>query len=72
MDAFASCRQGLFLTIKEPQVLNHLFLMHPTNDWEWRRLMGKLVELHLSIPFTEQELTEGHKAGEMVTVLIFG
>jgi hypothetical protein len=33
--------------------------------------MGKLATLRLSTPFTEEELTRGHKSGDMVTVLIF-
>lgn len=59
------------LTIKQPLVLKHLVLMHSRNEWEWRRLMGKLVELHLSTPFTEEELTAGHRSGHMVSVMVF-
>ncbi|MCJ1456806.1 hypothetical protein MMC28_007171 [Mycoblastus sanguinarius] len=59
------------LTIREPRVLRHMFLMHSTNEGEWRRLMGKRVQLHLSVPITEAELTTGHKSGELVTVLVF-
>jgi len=33
--------------------------------------MGKLVEVHLSVPLTEDELAEGQTSGEMVSVLVF-
>jgi hypothetical protein len=59
------------LTIREPLVLRHMYLMHSTIEGEWRRLMGKRVQLHLSVPVTEAELTAGHKSGELVTVLVF-
>ncbi|KAM0797691.1 heterokaryon incompatibility protein-domain-containing protein [Usnea florida] len=59
------------LTIRKPLVLRHMFLMHSTIEGEWRRLMGKLVQLHLSVPMTETELTVGHKSGELLTVLVF-
>jgi hypothetical protein len=59
------------LTIREPLVLRHMYLMHSTIEGEWRRLMGKRVQLHLSVPMTEAELTAGHKSGELVTVLVF-
>lgn len=59
------------LTIREPLVLRHMFLMHSTVEGEWRRLMGKRVQLHLSVSITEAELTTGHKSGELVTVLVF-
>lgn len=59
------------LTIRKPLVLRHMFLMHSTIEGEWRRLMGKLVQLHLSVPMTETEQTVGHKTGELVTVLVF-
>lgn len=59
------------LTIREPLVLRHMILMHSTIEGEWRRLMGKAVQLHLSVPITEAELWTGHKSGELVTVLVF-
>lgn len=65
-----SCKAWL-LTIHEPLVLRHMYFMHSTIEGEWRRLMGKRVQLHLSMPVTEAELTAGHKSGELVTVLIF-
>ncbi|KAH7399683.1 hypothetical protein BKA66DRAFT_406996 [Pyrenochaeta sp. MPI-SDFR-AT-0127] len=59
------------LTIKKPMVLRHMYLMHTTIEGEWRRLMGKVVSVHLSIPITEAQLVDGHKSGHLVTVLIF-
>ena len=59
------------LTIREPLVLRHLHLMHPRDEGEWRRLMGKMVEIHLSVPMTEHALTAGHGSGELATVLVF-
>jgi hypothetical protein len=43
------------LTIREPLVLCHMYLMHSTIEGEWRRLMGKRVQLHLSMSVTEAE-----------------
>ncbi|KAI0877853.1 hypothetical protein GGS24DRAFT_487544 [Hypoxylon argillaceum] len=68
---FADPAKRWLLVIKKPLVLKHLYLMHTRDGQEWRRLMGKLVELHLSLPLTEEELTVGHKSGDLVTVLIF-
>jgi Heterokaryon incompatibility protein (HET) len=59
------------LTIREPLVLRHMFLMPSNIEGEWKRLMGKRVQLHLSVHITEAELIDGHKSGEMVTVLVF-
>jgi hypothetical protein len=59
------------LTIREPLVLPHMYLMYSTIRGEWRRLLGKQVQLHLSVAITEAELTAGHKSGEFVTVLAF-
>jgi hypothetical protein len=59
------------LTIHEPLVMTHMVLMHSVIDGEWRRLMGKRVQIHLSVRMTESELTAGHKTGELVTVLMF-
>ena len=59
------------LTIHSPLVLRHMVLMHSTIRGEWRRLMGKRVQLHLSTPTTEAELRTGHQSGELVTVLVF-
>ena len=58
------------LTIREPMVLRHMYLMHSVFEGEWRRLVGKLVQVHLSVAMTEAELTAGHKSGELVTVLV--
>jgi hypothetical protein len=58
------------LTIKDPLVVKHLYLMH-SSIGGWKLLMGKHVELHLSVPLTEEELTAGHKAGTLMSVLIF-
>ncbi|RYP60223.1 hypothetical protein DL769_008212 [Monosporascus sp. CRB-8-3] len=59
------------LTIRKPLVLRHMYLMHSVNEWEWRRLMGKRVRIHLSVPMTEATLTAGHRAGDLATVLVF-
>ena len=59
------------LTIHEPLVLRHMVLMYSTIEGEWKRLMGKRVQLHLSVPITEAELRTGHKSGELVTVLAY-
>ena len=59
------------LTIPEPLVFKNVHLMHSRGEWEWRRLMGKLVEIHLSVPITEQALTACHRSGDLATVLIF-
>lgn len=58
------------LTIKDPLVVKHLYLMH-SSIGGWKLLMGKHVELHLSVRLTEEELTAGHKAGNLVSVLVF-
>ncbi|CZR69955.1 uncharacterized protein PAC_19856 [Phialocephala subalpina] len=71
IEGFADHSKKWLLTIQEPLVLKHMHLMHSSNDWEWKRLMGKLATLRLSTPFTEEELTRGHKSGDMVTVLMF-
>ncbi|KAK4148643.1 hypothetical protein C8A00DRAFT_38782 [Chaetomidium leptoderma] len=73
LDEFAGGKNAgkkWLLTIKDPLVLKHLYLMHSSYGG-WKRLMGKAVELHLSVPMTEEELTAGHKAGSLVSVLIF-
>ncbi|KAE9381913.1 HET-domain-containing protein [Stipitochalara longipes BDJ] len=59
------------LTIRDPLVLRHMILMHSVVEGEWKRLMGKRVQIHLSVSMTEAELTAGHKTGEIVTILIF-
>lgn len=59
------------LTIHEPLVMKHMVLMPSAMPGEWRRLMGKRVEIHLSVPMTERELTGGHKSEDLVTVLLF-
>ncbi|MCJ1231587.1 hypothetical protein MMC12_008265 [Toensbergia leucococca] len=59
------------LTIRGPRVLRHMFLMHSTIEDDWRRLMGRRVQLHLSVSITEEELVIGHKSGELATVLVF-
>jgi hypothetical protein len=59
------------LTIHEPLVMRHMILMHSVINGEWRRLMGKRVQIHLSVRMTESELTTRHKTGELVTVLVF-
>ena len=64
-------KQMWLLTIHSPLVLRHMVLMHSTIRGEWRRLMGKRVQLHLSTPTTEAELRTGHQSGELVTVLVF-
>ena len=59
------------LTIREPLVFRHMYLVHTATEDESRRLMGKQVQLHFSVPITEAELTSGHKSGELVTVPVF-
>lgn len=59
------------LTIHEPLIMRHMVLKRSIIDGEWRRLMGKRVQIHLSVPMTEAELTAGHKTGELVAVLVF-
>jgi hypothetical protein len=59
------------LTIHEQLVMRHMVLMHSVIDGEWRRLMGMRVQIHLSVRMTESELTDGHKTGDLVTVLVF-
>lgn len=59
------------LTINKPMVLRHMYFMHTTIKGEWRRLMSKVVSVHLSVPITEAQLVEGHKSGHLVTVLVF-
>ncbi|KAI0405589.1 hypothetical protein F4802DRAFT_597140 [Xylaria palmicola] len=68
---FADQAKKWLLVVKNPLVLKHLHMMHSRKSGEWRRLMGKLVEIHLSVPLTEEQLTAGHKSGDLVTVLIF-
>ena len=58
------------LTVREPMVLRHMDLMHSVFEGEWRRLVGKPVQVHLSVAMTEAELTAGHTSGELVTVLV--
>ena len=71
VSGLADPSKSWLLTIRKPLVLRHMYLMHSTIEGEWRRLMGKQVQLHLSVPMTEAELTAGHKSGELVTVLVF-
>lgn len=71
VSGLADPSKSWLLTIRKPLVLRHMYLMHSTIEGEWRRLMGKQVQLHLSVPMTEAELTAGHKSGELVTVLLF-
>lgn len=59
------------LTIREPFVLCHMVFMHFKDDDQRRRLMGKRVQLHLSVPISEAELRTGHKNGKLATVLVF-
>ncbi|KAF2752158.1 HET-domain-containing protein [Sporormia fimetaria CBS 119925] len=59
------------LTIPKPIILRHMHLMESVYEGEWRRLMGKVVKVHLSVPLSEQELREGHKTGDLVSVLLF-
>lgn len=58
------------LTIKDPLVVKHLRLMYSSRGG-WKQLMGKTAEMHLSVPMTEAELAECHKAGTLVSVLLF-
>ncbi|KAH8587152.1 hypothetical protein B0O99DRAFT_665474 [Bisporella sp. PMI_857] len=60
IEGFADHSKKWLLTIQEPLVLKHMHLMYSNNDWEWKRLMGKLATLHFSTPFTEEEMTRGH------------
>ncbi|KAM7189313.1 Heterokaryon incompatibility protein (HET) domain containing protein [Naviculisporaceae sp. PSN 640] len=72
VDPFANPPGLLLLTIPDPWVLQHFHLIPSSNFWEWRRLMGKLVEsIYLSVKMTEKELKEGHKTGELVSVLVY-
>ncbi|MCJ1309316.1 hypothetical protein MMC25_002975 [Agyrium rufum] len=59
------------LTVRDPLVLRHMWIMHSTIEEEWRRLMGKTVQIHLSVPITEEQLKIGHKNGELMTLLVF-
>ena len=59
------------LTIQKPLVLRHMHLMHSTNKSEWRRLIGKIVTIHLSIPIPEAQLVADHESGHLITVLVF-
>jgi hypothetical protein len=52
-------------------VIRHVVLMYSVIDGKWKRLMGKRVQIHLSVRMTESELTGRHKTGELVTVLVF-
>jgi hypothetical protein len=54
-------RQLLLLTIKDPLVMRHLFMVHSVDE----------VEVDMSLPVTWAEIAEGHKTGEMVSVLMF-
>ncbi|KAL2075082.1 hypothetical protein VTL71DRAFT_24 [Oculimacula yallundae] len=69
LEEFGDQRRTWTLTIKDALVLRHLHLMHSPHDW--RCLMGMPVSIHLSTPYTEDELKEGHKSGEIVVVLLF-
>lgn len=71
LDDFGDQGKTWTLTIKDPLVLRNLHLMPSQNDSDWKSLMGKPVSIHLSTPFTEDELKEGHKSGEIVVVLLF-
>ncbi|GAP92092.1 putative HET domain-containing protein [Rosellinia necatrix] len=71
LHGFVDPTKKWLLTIRKPLVLRHLYLMHTRDSSDWRRLMGKLVELHLSVMLTEEELTAGHKSGDFVSVLVF-
>jgi hypothetical protein len=51
--------------------MRQMALMHSVIDGEWKRLMSKRVQIHLSARMTESELMAGHKTGDIVTVLVF-
>jgi hypothetical protein len=68
---FNDASRKWLLTIERPLVLKGLYTMPSRNSWEWRRLMGRLVMLQLSVTLTEEELKSGHQHGTMVSVLVF-
>jgi hypothetical protein len=53
------------LTIHEPLVMRYMVLMHSVIDGEWRRLVSKRVQIHLSARMTESELTAGDKTDDL-------
>ncbi|KAF1831034.1 HET-domain-containing protein [Decorospora gaudefroyi] len=60
------------LTINKPLVLQHLYLEPSTVAGEWRRLGGRAVSVHLSVPITEEQLVMDHvSGGHLVSVLVF-
>jgi hypothetical protein len=71
MGAAQDLNQTSLLTIRQPLVLRHLSLLPSNISGEVRRLMGKRVEIHLSVLVTEADLIAGPRSGEMATVLVF-
>ncbi|KAF1935265.1 HET-domain-containing protein [Clathrospora elynae] len=59
------------LTIKKPLVLRHMQLTRSAVADEWRRLQGRIVSVHLSIPITEAQLVADHASRHLVSVLVF-
>jgi hypothetical protein len=52
-------------------MLRHMYLMHTTDESKSRRLEGRFVEMPVSVPLAEADLTEAHETGELVTVFVF-
>lgn len=69
--AIGDMEMSWLLTIKKPLVLRRMDLLHSNHSGEWRRLMGRVVSVHLSIPITEAQLVLDHGSGHLVTVLVF-
>ena len=49
----ADPNKAWLLTIREPLVLRHMYLVHSIIEGEWPRLMSKQVQVNWSVPVTE-------------------
>jgi hypothetical protein len=57
--------------IKDPLILRYLTFREPRYSGAWKIFAGKVVSMHLSVQLTVEELTEQHKARDIVCVLMF-
>jgi hypothetical protein len=59
------------LTIKQPLILQRGYLLQSATGSPWRKILGKVARVHLSVPMTEEQLTAGYKKRHIVAVLVF-
>ncbi|KAI8933495.1 hypothetical protein NX059_009233 [Plenodomus lindquistii] len=71
MRAIANPELPWRLTIKKPLLLRHMNFTRGQHPGEWRRLDGRVVGVHLSVPITDQQLVSDQKSGHLRVVLVF-